>query len=384
MPFIGNSPYQVAFLTDTFSGNGSTTAFTMSVAPANTSSVLVAVSGVLQDPSTYSVSGTTLTFSAAPPTGTGNISARYLGIPASGVTTTAYRTVTEFTATAGQTTFTPPSYTVGFIQVFRNGVLLGSADYTATNGTTVVLALGATAGDLVTVESFYVSSVLNAIPNTVGAVTPSLLSGNAPQITVYTSGSGTYTVPTNAKAIQVEMAGGGGGGGSSGSGTGNGSAGGTTTFGTSLLTCTGGGGGGGNTYGSPGGGGTATLSSPATGLALTGGSGMAIGFNISGTYVGGGAGGTAPFGGAGCAGPANASGGVGNANTGAGGGGGGSPVSQNGGCGGGSGAYIKAIITSPSATYSYAVGAGGAGGTAGGSNAGGAGAAGVIIVTAYF
>jgi hypothetical protein len=39
MPFIGNSPYQVAFLTDTFSGNGSTTAFTMSVAPANTSSV---------------------------------------------------------------------------------------------------------------------------------------------------------------------------------------------------------------------------------------------------------------------------------------------------------------------------------------------------------
>jgi hypothetical protein len=356
----------------------------MSVAPANTSSVLVAVSGVLQTPSTYSVSGTTLTFSAAPPTGTGNISARYLGIPASGVTTTAYRTVTEFTATAGQTTFTPPSYTVGFIQVFRNGVLLGSADYTATNGTTVVLALGATAGDLVTVESFYVSSVLNAIPNTVGAVTPSLLSGNAPQITVYTSGSGTYTVPTNAKAIQVEMAGGGGGGGSSGSGTGNGSAGGTTTFGTSLLTCTGGGGGGGNTYGSPGGGGTATLSSPATGLALTGGSGMAIGFNISGTYVGGGAGGTAPFGGAGCAGPANASGGVGNANTGAGGGGGGSPVSQNGGCGGGSGAYIKAIITSPSATYSYAVGAGGAGGTAGGSNAGGAGAAGVIIVTAYF
>ena len=142
----------------------------MSVAPANTSSVLVAVSGVLQDPSTYSVSGTTLTFSAAPPTGTGNISARYLGIPASGVTTTAYRTVTEFTATAGQKTFTPPSYTVGFIKVYRNGVLLGSADYAATNGTTVVLTGSAVAGDLVTVESFLVSSVLNAIPNTAGAI----------------------------------------------------------------------------------------------------------------------------------------------------------------------------------------------------------------------
>lgn len=170
MSYIGNQPYQVAFVSDTFSGNASTTAFTMSVAPANTASVLVAITGVVQDPSTYSVVGNTLTFSAAPPTGTGNISCRYLGIPASGVTTTAYRTVTEFTATAGQTTFTPPSYTVGFINVYRNGVLQGSADYTATNGTTVVLASGATSGDLVTVESFLVSSVLNAIPATAGSV----------------------------------------------------------------------------------------------------------------------------------------------------------------------------------------------------------------------
>ena len=97
MPYIGQSPTQSAFVVDTFSGNGSTTAFTMSVAPANTASVLVAVSGVLQDPSTYSVTGLTLTFSAAPPAGTANISTRYLGIPASGVTTTAYSTRTEFT-----------------------------------------------------------------------------------------------------------------------------------------------------------------------------------------------------------------------------------------------------------------------------------------------
>lgn len=177
--YIGNQPLSQAFVTDQFSGNGSTTAFTMSVAPANTASVLVAVSGVLQDPSTYSVSGTTLTFSAAPPSATGNISARYLGIPASGVTTTAYRTITEFTATAGQTTFTPASYTVGFIQVYRNGVLLGSADYTATNGTTVVLAVGATSGDLVTTISFYVSSVLNAIPATAGAVNSTYIANNA-------------------------------------------------------------------------------------------------------------------------------------------------------------------------------------------------------------
>ncbi len=117
MSYIGAQPTTAAFVTDTFSANGSGTVFTLSVAPANTNSILVAVSGVLQDPSTYSVSGTTLTFSAAPPAGTGNISVRFLGIPASGVVNTAYRTQTEFTATAGQTTFSVPSYTVGYIDV---------------------------------------------------------------------------------------------------------------------------------------------------------------------------------------------------------------------------------------------------------------------------
>jgi hypothetical protein len=162
-------------LVDQFSANGSGTVFTLSAAPANTASIIVAVSGVLQDPSTYSVSGLTLTFSAAPPAGTGNISVRFLGIPASGVTTTAYRTLTEFTATAGQTTFSVPSYTAGYIDVYRNGALLGSADFTATNGTTVVLTNAASSGDLVETVSFYVSSVLNAIPATAGAVTTSYL-----------------------------------------------------------------------------------------------------------------------------------------------------------------------------------------------------------------
>lgn len=174
MSYIGNQPTTVAFLTDQFSGNGSTTAFTMSVAPATTSSILVAITGVVQDPSTYSVVGTTLTFSAAPPSGTGNISVRYLGIPASGVTTTAYRTVTEFTATASQTTFSVPSYTVGYINVYRNGVRLGTADFTASSGTSVVLATACTAGDLVMTESFYVSSVLNALPTTGGSLSGQL------------------------------------------------------------------------------------------------------------------------------------------------------------------------------------------------------------------
>ena len=202
MAYIGNTPLNVAFLTDQFSGNGSTVAFTLSVAPANTASILVAVTGVVQDPSTYSVSGTTLTFSQAPPTGTGNISVRYLGIPASGVTTTAYRTVTDSTATGGQTTFTIPSYTVGYLNVYRNGVRLANADFTATSGTTVVLVNAATAGDTITTESFFVSSVLNAIPATASSVQQSYLAsgvaGTGPAFSAYIlNGGANYSLPSN-------------------------------------------------------------------------------------------------------------------------------------------------------------------------------------------
>ena len=204
MSYIGNAPTSIAFLTDTFSGDGTTVGYTMTVAPANTSSIIVAVTGVLQDPSTYSVSGTTLTFSAAPPSGTSNISVRYLGIPASGVTTTAYRTVTNFTATAGQTSFSVPSYTVGYIDVYRNGVRLvnNGTDFVATTGTTVVLNNACTVGDSVVTESFLVSSVLNAIPATAGAVNSTYIAAGAVG-TTQIAASTTLTTPKVTTTIGV-------------------------------------------------------------------------------------------------------------------------------------------------------------------------------------
>ncbi|CAB4196304.1 hypothetical protein UFOVP1295_71, partial [uncultured Caudovirales phage] len=59
-------------------------------------------------------------------------------------------------------------------------------------------------------------------------------------VQVFTSGSGTYTLPANCKAIKVTMVGGGGGGGGGGQSSGVGGAGGTSTFGTSFLTAFGG------------------------------------------------------------------------------------------------------------------------------------------------
>ena len=51
------------------SGDGSTTAFTIAADPNHENNTLVYVDGVYQEKATYSISGTTLTFSAAPPNG---------------------------------------------------------------------------------------------------------------------------------------------------------------------------------------------------------------------------------------------------------------------------------------------------------------------------
>jgi hypothetical protein len=81
MATLGNVPAEAYTNTvkDSFSGNGSATAFTMSL-PTVTNDVRVVVENVIQDPTVaYSVSGTTLTFTSAPPTGTNNIYVVHLG-----------------------------------------------------------------------------------------------------------------------------------------------------------------------------------------------------------------------------------------------------------------------------------------------------------------
>ena len=70
------------------------------------------------------------------------------------------RTEFVFTATSGQTTFSTAddsgslSYNVGKIDVFLNGIRLAPADFTATNGTSIVLASGANTSDVLFVVSY--------------------------------------------------------------------------------------------------------------------------------------------------------------------------------------------------------------------------------------
>lgn len=77
----------------------------------------------------------------------------------SAINGTASRQV--YTATASQTTFAV-TYDVGFIDVYLNGVkLIAGTDFTATNGTNIVLTVGAAAGDLVDIVAYGTFEVAN-------------------------------------------------------------------------------------------------------------------------------------------------------------------------------------------------------------------------------
>jgi hypothetical protein len=64
---------------------------------------------------------------------------------------------TSITATAAQTNFTA-QYTVGYLQVYLNGIALNSSDYTATSGTSVVLNTAAALGDIVEVVGYTIGA----------------------------------------------------------------------------------------------------------------------------------------------------------------------------------------------------------------------------------
>ena len=112
MPYLGNEAadrFVSQPAVDQFSGDGSTTAFTLSFPVTSDQDILVSVDGVVQDVAAYAVSsGTTLTFTAAPSSNSGNnIFVNYL---ARTHATVAHPATSALTATTGTFTsaFTSP------------------------------------------------------------------------------------------------------------------------------------------------------------------------------------------------------------------------------------------------------------------------------------
>ena len=113
----------------------------------------------------------------------------------------------EYTATAGQTTFTGAdnnsatmAYDAGFIDVYLNGVKLANADFTATTGTSVVLASGASVNDILMVVAYGTFQLANISINDL-TNTPAAL-GTAGQALVVNAGA-TALEYANASSAEV-------------------------------------------------------------------------------------------------------------------------------------------------------------------------------------
>ena len=123
-----------------------------------------------------------------------------------------HRTIHNYTATAGQTTFAGLNYVTSEkqIAVYLNGARLSEATYTATSGTTVVLDVGASVGDEVEIVNIHTNSdvdrKVNTYTATAGQTTFTGLSYNSKQeLDVYLNGirlaSGDFTATSGTTVV---------------------------------------------------------------------------------------------------------------------------------------------------------------------------------------
>jgi len=131
-----------SYTVDEFTGDGSTTGFTLSETPFSASALLVSIDGVIQKPgasANYTVSGSTLTFTSAP-AASQEIEARHLGVR--GVKRRAPEwQMDSFTGDGSTTTFTlnTAGASTNNSFVYYNGVALKpTSDYTINTSTGVM------------------------------------------------------------------------------------------------------------------------------------------------------------------------------------------------------------------------------------------------------
>ena len=98
-----------------------------------------------------------------------------------------------FTATAGQTSFTVSGgYLANLVDVYQNGVkLVNGTDVTVTSGTAVVLASGATVGDIIDVIGLSAFSIANYLPLAGGTLSGALAGTSATFSGTVADGAGT-------------------------------------------------------------------------------------------------------------------------------------------------------------------------------------------------
>ena len=148
--------------TDTFTGDGSTVAYTASKDVTDENVTQVYIDGVYQSKDNYTTSGTTITFSTAPPSGS--------AIEVVHFTPAVYSTINsnQFTGTGSQTDFTlTQAVDVDKSFVFIQGVYQEKSNYSI-SGTTLTFATAPLSG--YSIEVITVGTVANVTSSPVNSV----------------------------------------------------------------------------------------------------------------------------------------------------------------------------------------------------------------------
>lgn len=153
---------------NSYNGDSSTTLFTLSTTPATEHHSFVTINGIQQHVDAYSIAGSNLTLSEAP-TSIDKVEVRTIKTQNADVELRDYTTFT-YQPSSATTTFTGAdvssrtlAYTIGKLDVFFNGSrLINGLDYTASNGSSIVL-LGdaASSGDTISINSFGSANIID-------------------------------------------------------------------------------------------------------------------------------------------------------------------------------------------------------------------------------
>ena len=154
-------------VSDTYTGDGSTTDFTVSLLPNSEDHVIVSINGIVQDPSTYSLLGSVVTLATAPALDD-NVELRTIegfvaDVQINNYFSYVYTISSDTTSVTGaDDNSNTLDYTPGRLEVYVNGVrLVNGSDFTATDGTSITFLQTVFLGSVVEVVSLSSATLLS-------------------------------------------------------------------------------------------------------------------------------------------------------------------------------------------------------------------------------